>query len=304
MTITYTIYSIIHFLENHFDLALDFFSKYDRRFEKKKSLKSITKQKYNTKSSINNVDCSLECCKISSDKAKACETNDFFSNQQDLLPEIKTLLNSTDDTIETQKQRYIKVFLIMYLGYLNELALVKLSAHFGNLESRKIGFVLSLEKKLLHDIIGSKKNFRELLFASGILQNQNDSRKVQIITRGESLLPVLSQESDLELPLKSYFALSQLHTTYIQITLHQVVKTATGEEEAASITIQDEFVPIENMYDALAKNIWNRIKVTEDLINCCPLHEDNFMSLRNYKEFMAKMKLCISEKVSTKFVFN
>lgn len=216
---------------------------------------------------------------------------------------MKEILNSTGGTFKTHQQRYIKTFLVLYLGYINELVIDQLKTNFGNLESRKIGFVLSLEKKLLHDIFVSKRCFRELLFASGILQSHDSSRKVQIITRGESLLPALSQESNLDLPLKSYYVLSQLHTSYIQTTLHQVVKLATTEEEAASITLQDEFLPIENMNDALSKNIWNCLKSNTSLMKCCPLHKDNFLTLKNYKEFMIKMNLYIFEKVNLYFIF-
>lgn len=244
--------------------------------------------------------CNSDCSKIQSQRVKAGKLRDFISPKKEkLLSEIKAQIGQTLTTgnmVQEQQEKYIKVFLIVYLGYLNELVTVKLVDRFGDLGSRKIGFVLSLEKKLI-DEFGTKKDFRELLFASGFLLKYNSSIKVQINTQGEGLLPVLSQRLHLELPLKSYFVLSQLHATYIQITLKQVVKIASNEEEVAAITIQDETIPINDIYEELLKNIWRHTILNEGLVINCPLHCENFTILSNYKEFKKRMKVHMEKTV-------
>lgn len=120
---------------------------------------------------------------------------------------------------------------------------------------------------------------------------------MQINTQGEELLPVLLQRLNLELPLKSYYVLSQLHATYIQITLKQVVKIASNEEEVAAITIQNETIPINDIYEELLKNIWRHIILNEVLVINCPLHCGNFTILSNYKEFTKRMKVYIEKTV-------
>lgn len=244
-------------------------------------------------------------CKTIPIKAKAVKPKDFFSlKKRKFMPEIQSILtqNATQDKniIQTQQQKYIKVFLLMYFGYLNELVVKKLKEFYGYIGSQKVGFLFSMEKKLMNDIIGTKKNLREILLASSFIPKFSESRKVRMTTQGEEVLPLLLQRLNLDLPLKSYFVLSQLHATYLQLTLKQVVKIASEEEEDAAITIQDEIVPIENIYNVLPKNIWKHMISNKNVMSNCSLHCKGYMSLENYTEFKSKINAYVHEKVKKK----
>ncbi|KAI7876466.1 uncharacterized protein EV154DRAFT_65612 [Mucor mucedo] len=219
------------------------------------------------------------------------------------MAEIQLHLNQNptqyENVIRTQQKKYIKVFLFMYLGYLNELVSKKLLECSGYIGSQKIGYLLSMEKRLMNDIVGTKKNLRELLLASSFIQKNNDSKKVQIITQGEEVLPLLLHRLSLDLPLKSYFVLSQLHATYLQLTLKQVVKIASDEEDVAAITIQDKIIRIENIYDILPKNVWKYMIANKEIMNNCPSHNKRFLSLENYREFKIRINSFVFKRFSS-----
>jgi hypothetical protein len=67
----------------------------------------------------------------------------------------------------------------------------------------------------MNNVIGSKENLQELLFESGRLQKADKCRKARIITQGEGILPETQQKLGLNLALKSYFIVAQLHETYL-----------------------------------------------------------------------------------------
>lgn len=102
-------------------------------------------------------------------------------------------------------------------------------------------------------------------------------RKKRKITQGEGLLSLLQEKFKLSLPLKSYFVQAQLHEEFLQLILNQVVKLKSPKEEAASVIIQDQTIPIQNICDSLCANIWKSIGSCDGSINvnCCEMHKDN-----------------------------
>lgn len=198
----------------------------------------------------------------------------------------------------------------MYLMYIQETVLVGLPIYLdSSKKDKKVGYVISVEKILLDNVIGSKEDFEDLIFSSGIIQKNDLSKKLKILTRGEGLLPVLQKYWKLKLPRLSRFILTQLSENYIQLTLNQVVKASIlGEEdidEEKTIVIQDETIPIQNFYNSLCVNAWNHIVENNDLIRLCNGHKesDNCKSLKLFslqakREFSEIFAEYISNNVS------
>lgn len=215
-----------------------------------------------------------------------------------------------DESIIIHHQvEYIHLFLMMYLGYINKLVTSQLDESFGNdWREKNTGYIISAEGILMDDLIGTKKNMQDLLFGSGILHKTDEFRKARIVTQGEVILPAIQQKLGLILDLKSYFAVAQLHQKYIQVTLHQIIKMQSLEENASTIIIRDEMIPIENVYDNLCKNMWNNI-ILDGNINYCDSNRDNedttcdLYSLRNYVIILKKLNQFVSKIVSTKTMY-
>lgn len=202
----------------------------------------------------------------------------------------------------------LRIFLKAYLSYINQVITDRLNTTFGaEWKTNKTSFVISLEKNLLDNVFGSKKDVKKLLFESGILQESNDHIKAQIITRGEGIFPEIQQITNLNLELKKYFILAQLNETYIQLTLHQVVKTISLTESEATIIVHDQIIYIENVIDRACKELWNCLWLNNG-IDFCPLHNENrekqlgLCSLDNTEKILTSLKTCLTEIVSTKII--
>lgn len=179
----------------------------------------------------------------------------------------------------------------------------KLNENYGReWKNNKIAFAVSVDKQLLDTVFCSKEKMNELLLASGILQKNVNKRKAQIFSYGEEILPAIQQKlTDLEFKMKSYFVVAQIHPKHIQLTLHQVVKLSSFEKNTATIIIQDEIIQIEDVFDALCKNIW--ITMLSGIhVNYCSIHENEGNETHGfrYKDGYQKLKLCIIEMVSDK----
>ncbi|KAI7890470.1 uncharacterized protein EV154DRAFT_511332 [Mucor mucedo] len=103
---------------------------------------------------------------------------------------------------------------------------------------------------------------------------------------------------DLNFKIKSYFVVAQTFTKHIQLTLHQVVRLASKDVEAATIIVEDEIIHIDDVYDTLCKEVWKAIQC-----NChfdyCPIHKDrkdkifDFESSHSYISSRQNLKQCI-----------
>ncbi|GAA5812782.1 hypothetical protein MFLAVUS_006240 [Mucor flavus] len=224
--------------------------------------------------------------------------------------EIKAILTehlSTGEVlVSTNNPKYIKAFISMYIVYIKEEILNKLLDHLiSDKLNTKIGYAVSIEAMLLNNTIGNKDNLRDIIFASGLVPKDNDSKKLRIITQGERILPAIQKSLKLEFPLKLYFLLCQLHENYVQLSLHQVVKDSASEEKVQEfIIVQDVTTSIPNIYDSLCASMWLNLVQDNSLIDLCETHKtsdkskilDLFLS-KTKKEFFAILRVHISDNV-------
>lgn len=163
---------------------------------------------------------------------------------------------------------------------------------------------MSVEKLLMDTVIGSKETLQELLFESGIIQKEIDYRKSKVVMQGEGILPAIQQNLSLNLDLKSYFVVAQLHRTHMHVILHQVLKLLSPDENASTIIVRDKIIHIDNVHDTLCKNIWNSFQLN-DKISYCTSHNDiesescDLYSAPNHKNAFEKLKQHVSEILST-----
>ncbi|GAA5801854.1 hypothetical protein HPULCUR_007309 [Helicostylum pulchrum] len=198
---------------------------------------------------------------------------------EDIIKEINPILSkdlsNREILVSTNKSKYIKAFILMYMIYIKEDILNKLPDQliFDHIDT-KVGYAISIEAILLNNTIGTKDNLRDITFASGLIPKDNDSKKLRITTQGERILPAIQKSLKLECTLKSYFLLCQLHEVYVQLTLNQVVKAPSSEEqEHKSIVVQEEIVAIPNIYDSLCTSMWQNLVQDSSLIELCEMHK-------------------------------
>lgn len=237
--------------------------------------------------------------------------NDSF--YEDALPDFFFGLSMPTSTSRTEDQTYFvtlcqqyytQIFLMMYLAHLFNSATSQLCKAFQNeYVENSVGYVISVEKNLLDDLFGSKILLRKMLFGSSIIQEANDDTKVQIVVQGEGILQAIQCKLDINLPLKSYFIVSQVQSTYIHVSLNQVVKVASTEEDISAIVVKDKFITFKNANDILCETIWNHFTST-GIIDYCTLHKDdhkidcNFFKSKDYYHALENLKYHILETVS------
>ncbi|GAA5806592.1 hypothetical protein HPULCUR_012132 [Helicostylum pulchrum] len=239
-----------------------------------------------------------------------CTSDDGVSIKKDLLFEMKALLNKElsngEALISTYKPKYINAFVLMYMIYIKEEILNKLPDHLiSDHTDMKIGYAISIEAMLLNNTIGTKDSFRDIIFASGLVPKDDDSKKLRITTQGEKILPAIQKSLKPEFSLKSYFLVCQLHEDYVQLSLHQVVTAPSSEEEEQeSIIVQDEILDIPNIYDTLCTSMWQNLVQDSSLVELCEMHitsDDNeildLFSSKTKTEFFANLKNHISDNV-------
>ncbi|CAM0137513.1 unnamed protein product, partial [Umbelopsis sp. WA50703] len=176
----------------------------------------------------------------------------------------------------------------------------------GGNENIKTGYAITIEKALLQRLLVTEDELRDMIYTSNLVQENDSYKKLRITTQGEGLLPVIQQSFKLSFPLKSFFVVAQLHKDYVQLTLNQVVtKSGSNHEDQETIVIQEEIIPIPNIYDALCFNMWSNITEDSSLIQLCDTHKgynDNelldIFSLENQAEFTNNLKEYISKDVS------
>ncbi|KAI9352325.1 hypothetical protein BD770DRAFT_393215 [Pilaira anomala] len=172
----------------------------------------------------------------------------------------------------TQKQKDTRFILLIFLVYLSKIIQEKQPKSISS--DTNIGYVISVDQMLLKRANTTQDGFKELIYTTKLIKREDSSKKLKVMIRGEALLPIFQRHFGLsKLPIKSYFVLAQLHETYIQMTLNQVVTFPfSEEEEQESVVIQDEIIPIQNLYDALCSNAWDYIIHNTNVINLCDIH--------------------------------
>ncbi|MBM6386423.1 MAG: hypothetical protein JSY10_20920 [Paenibacillus sp.] len=276
------------FIDKYLAIDLDYFSKYDRQI-KRDSESSETNQP---------------------SKPKGNELPEYFFRQKDerkvdLMSAIKKLLDADylaeEQLIDTQQQKYIRTFLLIYLSYLNEVILNKKP----EVKKSNVGYVMSVEKMLLDNLVGTKENFKEIVLASGVIRESDPTKKLKVITRGEELSVLLQQASGLKISCKSYFVVFQLHEDYIHFTLNRVVTASDSNNKESSIIIEDKILPIRNIYKSLFMNMWKHLTREGDFVDRCGDHSDDenydcleFISCETKKMLFNDFKTYVEKNVS------
>ncbi|KAI9362633.1 hypothetical protein BD770DRAFT_440586 [Pilaira anomala] len=234
----------------------------------------------------------------------------YFKQTKKLAIEFGEILNkgfsSEEIFISTQDPKYIEAFMLLYFGYINEIVLSGLFTEQPNVDNTRarIGYLVSMDKRLLNSIVGTKKHLKELVFESGLVKNNDEFKKLRIITQGEGLLPAIQKQIKLKLPIKSCFVLAQLHENHVQLTLNQVMTDIGLEDDEAqeAIILQDKIVPIENIYKSLCISMWNNIAQNTSLVQFCHLHcgnNENLFALTTKNKFIELLREFISTKIFT-----
>lgn len=216
------------------------------------------------------------------------------------MAEIEAIMNtdngSKDLLVSTQQSVYIKAFIFIYMIYLKDIVSSKILNVTGHNVDIKIGYSITIENMLLTNLFGTKEDFEDVIYASGLLRKDDDCKKLRVITLGEGILPVIQQCWKLQFPVKSFFVVAHLHEYYIRLTLNQVV-IEEGDQEA--FIIRDEIIHIPNVYSSLCLNMWNNIVEENSLIQLCDKHLNNEL----LEIFSVQNQLCFTSNL-TKFLSN
>ncbi|GAA5816210.1 hypothetical protein MFLAVUS_009736 [Mucor flavus] len=233
-------------------------------------------------------------------------------SSRELSKGIENILNfesrSKDLLASTQQQVYIKAFVSTYMIYINDIISRSLPKIIANNANLKIGYYINIDNMLLKRLFGMEDNLRDVIYASNLVQKDDSSKKLRIATHAEGLFLVIQQSFNLQFPLKSFFLVAQLYENYVQLTLNQVVTESGLENEyQEAIIMQEETIPIPNIYDILCRNMWNSITEDSSLILLCDTHkgyDDNelleIFTLENQAEFTNNLKEHISKNILNK----
>ncbi|KAI7890070.1 uncharacterized protein EV154DRAFT_262152 [Mucor mucedo] len=210
--------------------------------------------------------------------------------------------DTAEQCVFLDQPKYTSLFMMIYLGYLNNQVVSRLQESLKGAPSElETGYFISVERPLMDNVCRSKENFQKMLIGSGILQTENKIIKARIVTPGEiGILPIVEKLFGLNLPLKSYFVLSRLHTTYIQLTLSQVVQIRSCEKEGSSIVVKDINIPIEDIHDSICKHLWEKIGLNGAKKECGYNNENcskrcNKHSIQNYTKAITELKQYLME---------
>jgi hypothetical protein len=226
--------------------------------------------------------------------------------------EIKSILDveshNKDDLVSTQQHVYIKAFLQIYIFYLSVIVSRKNPAIARVDEKILTGYDIIIEKILFQRLSVTEDDIRNIVYVSDLIEREDSDKKLRITIREEVIFSIIQQSFSLPFPVKSFFIATQLYEDYIQLTLNQVVTdSGLDHEDQESIILQDEIVPILNIYDSLCFYMWSNIIEDKSLIQLCDVHNEynsdellEIFSLENQIEFKHNLKRYISENVSIK----
>ncbi|GAA5808475.1 hypothetical protein MFLAVUS_001866 [Mucor flavus] len=167
---------------------------------------------------------------------------------------------------------------------------------------------ITANSMLLKRLFGTEDDLRDIIYASNLIQKDDSYRKFRIATHAEGLFPVIQQSFNLQFPVKSFFVVAQLYENYVQLTLNQVVTEPGLENEyQEAIIMQEEMIPIPNIYDNLCINMWSNITEDSSTIQLCDTHERyedyellEIFTLKNQAEFTNNLKEFISKNILNK----
>lgn len=234
-------------------------------------------------------------------------TEDYINKQQGI--------HESAIIYKQQQPKHVRVFLVMLLCYLRELAFRRLKEKVGDesLEDKDVLYKVSFATiQKAAAMLGDdyRTGLEEIALVSGILQKSNKGRELQKINRGQDFLPMLLQKemieaSSIDLPMRAYYVQVEINDKYMQLMLYQVVGISSDDkkEVTSAITIREETIGHENMQDTVCKNMWNCIQSTQVFLdrnqqcrkcnhhNNDPLQdEEHIFTLKNYLAFSSNLK--------------
>lgn len=224
-------------------------------------------------------------------------------------PEILQTLSNAEEEQDDTNSRLTNVyqkeckdlFLATYLGYLLKLVMNKINENFGDSWKNKNTIrLISVEKKLLNDIFGSREELQKLLILGDFGDASKESDDMIVSIQGEDILQKIEQKLELGIGIKSKFLVVQLHHSYMELTLHHAVRALSLESSAISIVIMDKILISDDALDVLCKKLWHFIS-NNSIIGCGSFHEDeeNYLnSLNNYRIIFPQLKRLVQEMVS------
>jgi hypothetical protein len=229
-----------------------------------------------------------------------------------MLIEIKSILDveshKKELLVSTQQKVYIKAFVEIYLLYLSVIISTKTLTIAGYNENMIIGYAVTIEKILLQRLYVTENDIRDMVYVTDMIKKDDSNKKLRIAVREEMLFPVIQQSFSLKFPVKSFFVIAQLYEDYVQLTLNQVVTESNNldDEYQESIILQDEIIPIRNIYDDFCFYMWNNITKDKSLIQLCDIHKGynsdellEIFSLGSQMEFIRSFRQHISKNVSS-----
>lgn len=211
--------------------------------------------------------------------------------------------HAEDRLVSTQQHIYIKTFALLYMTYMKDIIANKLSA-IGDLNmNMQTGYAVTIETLLLNRLFDTEEGLKDVIYASGLIQRDEGSKKLRVIRQGKQLLPLIQESLGLKFPPKSFFVVARFYENHIQLTQNQVVTEFSLDDDQEVIIIQDKIIHIPNLYNSLCSNMWNNIVEDNSLVQLCDTHREyneqtEIFTLKNQKEFTKKFKQYISENVS------
>ncbi|GAA5800429.1 hypothetical protein HPULCUR_005859 [Helicostylum pulchrum] len=216
--------------------------------------------------------------------------------------------DAKDLLVSVQQQMYIKAFMLLYVTYIKCIISSKLSGIIDPNKSIKIGYAVTIEKLVLSRLFDTEEGLKEVIYASGLIQRDNSSKKLRVIRQEKQLLPLIQQSLGLKFPLKSFFVVARFYENYVQLTQSQVVTEFSLDDDQEVIIIQEKIIHIPNIYDSLCLNMWNNIMEDGSLIQLCDAHIEyndseivEIFTLENRAEFTDNLKQYIPENVRVKY---
>ncbi|KAI9247394.1 hypothetical protein EDC94DRAFT_653046 [Helicostylum pulchrum] len=159
----------------------------------------------------------------------------------------------------------------------------------------KIGCAITIGNMLLKRLFGTEDDLRDVIYDSNLVQKDDGYKKLRIATHGEGLF-------------HAFFVVAQLYENHVQLTLNQIVtQPDLDNEDQEAVIIQEEMIPIPNIYDTLCCNMWNNITEDSSLIQLCDTRKGyndyellEIFTLENQAEFTNNLKEHISKNILNK----
>lgn len=251
------------------------------------------------------------CEDITRDYSKNLITADMF--YLEVQPKIKKILSECSfdtlnpgdksDAVEILHQpEYTFIFESIYLAYVNNLITIRMDEVFDeDWKEKNVGYLVSIDPTLEKTCFDcADANY--LLFGCGILNEDDPNKKGVILSDEGGAMTKIQEKTDIISPVKSFVALVSINQTEINLSLYQIVKAASKDQDVSTVFIRRHSISFENTTEVLCKSIWNQIKSSEE-INCCDRHNskesklDNLGSLYTFKTAIKNIRQRISEMV-------